>query len=491
MSFGIYLDASNSYIISDSNLDIGDKPLNSFAFISEKIVRGKTISSHYNFKFKPLGAILNEDDEILVFYKDSKDNWFRDTFSNKGVFKETTSYSLTDLLVDELKYSTDLNADGEIGDVIKSVFGSDGINSLYKSASNAFLIDDSNLIVGDLTINPTILTQQVTLRGKTTTSLHKFSSDPTGMLSFKDGSGVGVYYQDSKGAWKRDSFDNDGVFKQTDSLTINEVLTDEAIYDLDLDGDGNIGDTISAVYMNVPDADAGVEDKSDNFGLYKTATGSYIADTADLAVGDYADEPTLLIKQTVSRGKTSTSLYDFKYTPTGAVAYAEGGGSVYYRDTKGKWFRDNFSDDGVFQTTDSLTLSEVRNEEAVHDLDLDGDGVVGDTIAETYFNVPDSNVEVDDLKDNWGLYKTETNAYLIDVSDLYTGSQTVSPTILTNENVLEGKLQNLYINLNIYQYQLLKMMMVITLYLIKIKKMTGIFMNLIKKVYFKIVKNIL
>ena len=152
-----------------------------------------------------------------------------------------------------------------------------------------------------------------------------------------------------------------------------------------MDGDGNIGDTISAVYMNVPDADTGVEDKSDNFGLYKTATGSYIADTADLAVGDYADEPTLLIKQTVSRGKTSTSLYDFKYTPTGAVAYAEGGGSVYYQDTKGKWFRDNFSDDGVFQATDSLTLSEVRNEEAVHDLDLDGDGVVGDTIADIIF----------------------------------------------------------------------------------------------------------
>jgi len=171
----------------------------------------------------------------------------------------------------------------------------------------------------------------------------------------------------------------------------------------DIDGDGKVGDTISAVYMDVPDADTGVENPKDNFGLYKTASGSYIADTAGLAVGDQTNEPTLLVKQTVFRGQTSTSLYDFKYTPTGAVAYTEGGGSVYYQDTKGKWFRDNFSDDGVFQTTDSLTLSEVRNEEAVHDLDLDGDGNVGDTIAEIYFNVPDSNVEVDDLKDNWGL----------------------------------------------------------------------------------------
>ena len=49
-----------------------------------------------------------------------------------------------------------------------------------------------------------------------------------------------------------DSFDNDGVFQVTDSLTISEVLNDEAVYDLDLDGDG-IGDTVSAVYMNVPD----------------------------------------------------------------------------------------------------------------------------------------------------------------------------------------------------------------------------------------------
>ena len=47
----------------------------------------------------------------------------------------------------------------------------------------------------------------------------------------------------------------------------------------------------------------------------------------DLAVGAYADEPTLLIKQTISRGKTLTSLHNFKYTPTGAVTYAEGNGS--------------------------------------------------------------------------------------------------------------------------------------------------------------------
>ena len=203
------------------------------------------------------------------------------------------------------------------------------------------------------------------------------------------------------------------------------MLNDEAIYDLDLDGDGNIGDTISAVYMNVPDADAAVENPKDNFGLYKTATGSYIADTADLAVGDYADEPTLLIKQTVSRGKTSTSLYDFRYTPTGAVTYAEGNGSVYYQDSEDKWFRDNFSKDGVFQVTDSLTLSEVRNEEAVHDLDLDGNGKVGDTIDSVLANDGQGK----------GIFKTTSGSYIVDDSTLSVGDQTNDPTILIKETV--------------------------------------------------------
>ena len=71
-------------------------------------------------------------------------------------FKNRVEYSLTDLLVDELTYLTDLNADGEIGDIIKSVFGTHDSNSLYKSASN-ISTDNSNLNLGDLTNDPTVL----------------------------------------------------------------------------------------------------------------------------------------------------------------------------------------------------------------------------------------------------------------------------------------------------------------------------------------------
>ena len=52
------------------------------------------------------------------------------------------------------------------------------------------------------------------------------------------------------------------------------MLNDEAVYDLDLDGDGNIGDTVSAIYMNVPDSEAAVDDPKDVYCEYITAPGS-------------------------------------------------------------------------------------------------------------------------------------------------------------------------------------------------------------------------
>ena len=57
---------------------------------------------------------------------------------------------------------------------------------------HAFVFDEINLIFGDSTVNPTLLVSQTVSRGKTTTKLYDFNDTPTGALSFKDGSGIGV-----------------------------------------------------------------------------------------------------------------------------------------------------------------------------------------------------------------------------------------------------------------------------------------------------------
>ena len=77
--------------------------------------------------------------------------------------------------------------------------------------------------------------------------------------------------------------------------------------------------------------------------------------------------------------KTTTKLYDFNDTPTGTVALTEGGLGVYYQTTvRNNDMETGTDNDGVFQITDS-TISEILM--IIYDVDLDGDGKVGDTIS--------------------------------------------------------------------------------------------------------------
>ena len=123
------------------------------------------------------------------------------------------------------------------------------------------------------------------------------------------------------------------VFQVTDSLSLSEVRNEEAVHDLDLDGDGVVGDTIESVLAN----------DGQGKGIFKTTSGSYIVDSSTLSVDDQTNDPTILIKETVLRGKTTTSLKEFNDRPTGIVSNADGSSGIYYQDTKGDWFRESCS----------------------------------------------------------------------------------------------------------------------------------------------------
>ena len=72
--------------------------------------------------------------------------------------------------------------------------------------------------------------------------------------------------------------------------------------------------------------------------LYKTVSGSYVIDDSGLSVGSATKDPTILTKEMLSRGKTTTSNYEFTQTPTGIVTNTDGSNAVYYQDTSGNWF---------------------------------------------------------------------------------------------------------------------------------------------------------
>ena len=68
-------------------------------------------------------------------------------------------------------------------------------------------------------------------------------------------------------------------YTKTNNYNLSQVLNDEAVYDLDLDGDGKVGDTIDSVLAN----------DGQGKGIFKTTSGSYIIDDSTLSVGDQTD----------------------------------------------------------------------------------------------------------------------------------------------------------------------------------------------------------
>ena len=116
----------------------------------------------------------------------------------------------------------------------------------YRLASGHYITDNKGLTVG---LKPT--DNQKTLF-KTGTTPHKFTTEPTSALGYIENGG-GVYYETTyrgNTIWKRDNFNDDRVFKNTETLTFKEILDHEQTYNFDINKDGSVGDVIAQVLTN-------------------------------------------------------------------------------------------------------------------------------------------------------------------------------------------------------------------------------------------------
>ena len=163
---GLYKTVSGSYVIDDSGLSVGSATTDPTILITQKVVRGKTTSSNYEFTQTPTGIVTNVMVVVVFITKIQKGNWFKESFSSTGVFTTRETYTLSQLFADESKYKNDLNNDGNIGDVITAVIGDNGSIGLYQTGSGSYLIDNSGLGIGDLSVSPTLLVSQKVYRGK-------------------------------------------------------------------------------------------------------------------------------------------------------------------------------------------------------------------------------------------------------------------------------------------------------------------------------------
>ena len=70
------------------------------------------------------------------------------------------------------------------------------------------------------------------------------------LLSYIENGG-GVYYETTyrgQPIWKRDNFNDDRIFKKTETLTFKEILDHEETYNFDINKDGSVGDVVAEDY---------------------------------------------------------------------------------------------------------------------------------------------------------------------------------------------------------------------------------------------------
>ena len=147
--------------------------------------------------------------------------------------------------------------------------------------------------------------------------------------------------------------------------------------------------------------------------IYETNSKSFIIDTIGLKNENSVQNPILLKKVSVKNNLETVKLYSIKYQPSELVSDSNGNHLIYFQDNKKRWFKDIFNSDGNHQSLNLLNESQLLNDESQFNMDFNNDGNVGDVISDVLAN---SSEESKGLS-NWGLYKTQSNSFILDIAN--------------------------------------------------------------------------
>ena len=169
------------------------------------------------------------------------------------------------------------------------------------------------------------------------------------------------------------------------------LLNDETKFNEDLNNDDQIGDTIKSVKYDG-------SSNNDNFSIYETSSGAYIFDNSML------DENSNTLSPVILTNTVRGSIYEYKNDNDflGAVSN-EDGSSIYHQDHRGRWYKDNFDQNGNFLKTERYNIDLVLNDENEYQKDLNQDQNIG------FKFIPEES--------KGDLYKSETGSYVFDDGD--------------------------------------------------------------------------
>lgn len=240
--------------------------------------------------------------------------------------------------------------------------------AVYKTSSGNYVLSTSGLSDGDA-LDDYVPLMASAMKAYTPKAV-------SAILSYEDGSYglIGTTGTGSKISYSEQKFSEDGVAKgKATKLTAAQILSKENLSQIDINGDGTVGEAINLVLDG--DGDANQQD----YGLYKTSSGTVVLGEADLSEGDsLGDTVTLMASKTKAWVIPSGSV-------VAGIAITDGG-SLEVLTLKGRQYSaQKFdADTGLLKSKAAvLKTAQVDAREYYYDIDLTGDDDISAVGVET------------------------------------------------------------------------------------------------------------
>lgn len=394
---GLYRLSSGGYVIAESGLAVSDFPGAALVLLAS----GKNWAP-------PAGAsilsVAPDDDNYKVIY--SVGTGTKKVFSSLAFNSDTGSvagkavtFNLAQVLVQEAALGVDLNGDSVIGDGIAAVLLTNTEFGVYRLSSAGLVIAESGLSVGDTATDALVLLAS----GKNWVP-------PSGasILSVTmDAGKYNIIYSVGTGTKKvfntlSFNADTGSTAGKALKLTLAEILADEVESGLDLNGDESIGDAIAAVLHDGPD-----------HGLYRLTSGTHVLAEDGMGVGDSADEALhLKVGSKVWAPASSASILAVELIAEQySILYSTGSGNKKVYNSQAFNAESGLSAGKPVV----LSLAQLLVKEVERGVDLNGDTVIGDGIAQVLYDGSSHGLD-------YGIYKLASGLHVIGVNGLPLGN---------------------------------------------------------------------
>jgi hypothetical protein len=407
LALSVYALSSGGYQIGIAGFEVSDAVTGSTVSLMDS--KGKT---SWTPKALEIAALLEDGSGYkLILHDVAKDSYSSLSVTSSGkTGKKASSLSNAELLSLETTLGNDLNGDGALGDAVSAVSydGSDTdlALSVYALSSGGYQIGIAGFEVSDAVTGSTV--SLMDSKGKT--SWTPKALEITALL--EDGSGYKLILHDvAKDSYSSLSVTSSGkTGKKASSLSNAELLSLETTLGNDLNGDGALGDAVSAVSYDGSDTDLALS-------VYALSSGGYQIGMAGFEVSDAVTGSTVSLMD--SKGKTSWTPKALEIT---ALLEDGSGYKLILHDVA----KDSYSSLSVTSSgktgkkASSLSNAELLSLETTLGNDLNGDGALGDAVSAVSYDGSDTDLAL-------SVYALSSGGYQIgmagfEVSDAVTGS---------------------------------------------------------------------